>query len=215
MLVISSIRSNDGKTAVTCGLASVFCKLGLDFELAKIGPDYLDSLCAGNYANVNRINLVSQCGKQFYRWLSWLKRCSLVEDCMGVMDSSEGEKVTTAALFHSLGGKLVLVLNCESAMQTTAYISSIICSKLSGIILNNISSYKQEIIISKTINRVAGVPILGILRPRAAALGRRHLGVIQPSEVLESLDEVYNLTLEMYYSCNISKLAQLMLAGDN
>lgn len=67
MLVISSIKSNAGKTTIASGLAGVFYKLKLDFEFIKIGPDFLDSLCVSNFACVNKLNLISQCSKQFYR----------------------------------------------------------------------------------------------------------------------------------------------------
>ncbi len=67
MLVISSIKSAAGKTAVVCGLAGAFYRLGLSFELVKIGPDYLDPICVSNFACVSGTNLVCECSKQFYR----------------------------------------------------------------------------------------------------------------------------------------------------
>lgn len=67
MLVISSIKSSAGKTAIASGLAGVFYRLKLDFEFVKIGPDFLDCLCVSSFACVNRLNLMFQFPKQLYR----------------------------------------------------------------------------------------------------------------------------------------------------
>ncbi|XXN19801.1 MAG: hypothetical protein AAJB65_00330 [Candidatus Hodgkinia cicadicola] len=215
MLIISSIRSDDGKTAITCGLASIFYKLGLDFDLIKVGPDYLDSLCISNYANVNRINLVSQSSKQFYRWLSWAKPCSLIEDCVGIMDSIEGRKATTPALFSFSNNKIVLVLNCENVIQTVTYLSPIIFGALSGVILNNVASCRHEMAISEAVKYTIGVPILGVLKKSKPFFAKQHLGVVQLNSLLDLPNRVSDLMIQIYYNCNIFELVKLLLASGN
>ncbi|XXN13852.1 MAG: hypothetical protein AAI978_00390 [Candidatus Hodgkinia cicadicola] len=207
---MSSIKSNDGKTTVVCGLAGVFFKLGLDFDVIKIGPDYLDLMCVGNFANVNKINLVVQFSEQFYRWLAWVRNSSLVEDCMGVMDKCETRQSAASCLVSHLKAKLVLVLNCKNVMQTVAYISSIISSKLSGVILNNVMSYRHETIIIKAVNSVIGAPVLGVLYADAYYFKQRHLGIVRPSELANSQAIVDSLISKVYHSCNVFELARLM-----
>ncbi|XXM90197.1 hypothetical protein AADW59_00395 [Candidatus Hodgkinia cicadicola] len=215
MLIVSSIRSDDGKTTVVCGLAGVFYKLGLDFDLIKIGPDYLDSMCVSNFAYVNRINLITQCYEQFCRWLAWTRPCSLVEDCMGIMDGSEGDQLTTFALLSSKKNKLVLVLNCKNVMQSVAHLSSKLCSRLSGVILNNITSYRQESIITDAVNNVMCVPVLGSLWAGEVSFEKRHLGVVQPDELTDLQRRIDDLILRIYYNCNVDRLSQLMLSNGN
>ncbi|AUG33780.1 Hydrogenobyrinate a,c-diamide synthase [Candidatus Hodgkinia cicadicola] len=214
MLVISSIKSGAGKTTIASGLVGVFYALKLDFEFVKIGPDFLDCACVSNFACVNRVNLVPQCSKQFYRWIVWVSSFSLVEDCMGIMDSLEGERFAVSSLLLNRS-KFVLALDCGNVMQTAAHLSSAVCCKLSGVILNNVASYRHEAVVVNTVCSFISVPILGVLQADAAHFEQRHLGVIQPNELISSQSVMNNLILKVYYGCNVSKLVRLMASNDS
>lgn len=214
MLVLSSIKSSAGKTTVASGLAGVFYKLKLDFEFVKIGPDFLDSLCVSNFACANRLNLMFGCPKQLYRWTAWANSLSLVEDCMGIMDSLEGLRLAASSLLSNCS-KFVLVLDCANSLQTAAYLSSEVCFKLSGVILNNVASHRHASVIIETVGNFANVPVLGVLRANVMRFEQRHLGVIQPNELVSSRSVIENLILEVYYSCNVSRLAELMASNDS
>lgn len=83
MLTISAVKSNEGKTHVSCALSFVLCKLGLRFKVFKTGPDYLDTAYASQFSNFPSTNLVSYNMRKLSALRSRSNICSLVEDCMG------------------------------------------------------------------------------------------------------------------------------------
>ncbi len=133
---------------------------------------------------------------------------------MGIMDSLEGEQFAVSSLLLNRG-KFVLALDCGNVMQTAAYLSSAVCCKLSGVILNNVVSYRHESVIVGAVDSFISVPILGVLRADSTHFEQRHLGVIQPSELVGSRSVISNLILKVYYGCNVSKLVRLMASGDS
>ncbi len=132
---------------------------------------------------------------------------------MGIMDGLGSERLA-ASLLLSFGAcsKFVLVLDCGNVLQTVAHLSSKVCCKLSGVILNNVLSYRHETAITSAVNNVIRSPILGTLRASVAQLEQRHLGVVQPNELVDSRELVNSLVLKVYCGCNVSKLAQFMMA---
>ncbi|XXM93391.1 MAG: hypothetical protein AAI946_00365 [Candidatus Hodgkinia cicadicola] len=198
-----------------CGLAGAFYKLGLDFDIVKVGPDFLDPICVSNFACATKLNLQPQRSEQFYRWLAWVRPCSLVEDCMGIMDSSGDNRLAASTLLFSESNKLVLVLNCRNVMQTAAHLSPAICSKLSGIILNNTVSYKHEAVITSAVSQIVNAPILGALPAHSISFKKRYLGIIQISELANSREVIDDLVLRTYYNCNVSRLVRFITEGDN
>lgn len=133
---------------------------------------------------------------------------------MGIMDSLEGEQFA-ASSFLPNRGRFVLVLDCGNAMQTTAYLSSAVCCKLSGVILNNVVSHRHEAVIINAVSNFASVPILGVLQADVIRFAQRHLGVIQPNELVDSQSVIENQVLKVYYGCNVSKLAELLASNDS
>ncbi|XXM93558.1 hypothetical protein AAHH88_00330 [Candidatus Hodgkinia cicadicola] len=213
MLVISSARSNNGKTAVACGLIGTLSKIGVSFEFVKVGPDYIDSMCAGVFTCVNRLNLITSCSQRFLNWLAWAHPCSIVEDNMGVVDfATSGVLVATVHL--SIGAnRLVLVANCGGGLQTCVFLVQALRFKLSGVVLNSVSSRKHEVAMECAIVWWLGLPVLGAVHKQSQVFRRRHLGIALPFEANGSECFVNKLALGLYYSCNVSKLLQLLLAG--
>ncbi|XXN13680.1 MAG: hypothetical protein AAI902_00380 [Candidatus Hodgkinia cicadicola] len=133
---------------------------------------------------------------------------------MAIMDSLEGERFAASSLLSDWS-KFVLVLDCGNAMQTAAYLSSAVCSKLSGVILNNVMSYRHETVIINALGCFINVPLLGVLQADIIHFEQRHLGVVQPNELVSSQSVINNLILRVYYSCNVSKLAGITVSNDS
>lgn len=133
---------------------------------------------------------------------------------MGIMDSLEGEQFAASSLLSDYS-KFVLVLDCGNAMQTAAYLSFGVCSKLSGVILNNVMSHRHETVVTNTVGCFINTPILGVLQAGVVRFGQRHLGVVQPNELIGSRSVINSLILKVYYSCNVFKLARITALNDS
>ncbi len=114
---------------------------------------------------------------------------------MGIMDGLGSERLA-ASLLLSFGAcsKFVLVLDCGNVLQTAAHLSSKVCCELSGVILNNVLSYRHETAITSAVNNVIRSPILGTLRASVAA----PFGCCSTKELVGLRELVNSLVLKVY-----------------
>ncbi len=59
MLAVCAAKSNDGKTHITCALNFALCRMELQCRMLKVGPDYLDTACASQFAADACVNVIS------------------------------------------------------------------------------------------------------------------------------------------------------------
>ncbi len=154
MIIITSLKSGDGKTTVCCVLVCLFKKLSLNVNFIKLGPDYLDCACVGMFCDNVRLNLFISNKNQIKSVINLLTWQVIIEDCLGLFDSLNG--VYKQCFLSVRHDELILVLNCESVNSVPVMFLPVCV----GVILNNIRSYKHELGIRASL---CNVKVLGIM----------------------------------------------------
>ena len=194
-LILSAIRSGEGKTIVTTALIAALRRRGLNVRSAKNGPDYVDPAYHSAASGAPSVNLDSWAMAPAL--LDALARDAaadadlfIVEGALGLFDGVSGPadaRGATADLALRLGLPVVLVLDVSGQSQTVAAILRGLMLHdprltIAGVILNRVASERHHRLIADAVAPI-GLPILGSL-PREAALTlpSRHLGLVQAGE---------------------------------
>ncbi len=103
---------------------------------------------------------------------------------MGLLDCvMEAYVNNTCCIFTFNQNKLILILNCLGGLQTGVCAVGILTPLVSGIILNNISSYKQELVLLRELKCNPHPIVLGVFYSQILLeMKRRYLGVVQLCE---------------------------------
>jgi cobyrinic acid a,c-diamide synthase len=200
-LVIAALRGGDGKTTIALSLLAAWRRQGRSLVPFKKGPDYIDTawlaLAAGNPC----YNLDTFMVPQDRVRTSFIFRAgppaqgALIEGNRGLYDGAdEAGAHSTAELAKLLGAPVVLVLDTTKVTRTLAAVV-LGCRhfdpevNLAGVILNQVATARQETLVRVTIERHAGLPVLGAV-PRSAAnhLPERHLGLTPTHEHSAAMD---------------------------
>ncbi|NGZ28505.1 MAG: cobyrinate a,c-diamide synthase [Magnetococcales bacterium] len=195
-LMVAAPRKSSGKTMVSIGLGAALHQRGLQVQPFKKGPDFIDPMwlsaaCGRRCRNLD-FYMMGEGGieAQFFRHGIGMD-LNLVEGNMGLYDglNSDGSD-SGAALAQLLHLPVILVVNCHGIARSAAplvwghlnFPGHII--QLAGIVLNNISSPRQEKKIRESLEQCCPqAQVVGVL-PRGDELSvhERHLGLIPPSE---------------------------------
>ncbi|PIM95998.1 Hydrogenobyrinate a,c-diamide synthase [Candidatus Hodgkinia cicadicola] len=206
MFVLCALKSSEGKTQLTCGLAFIFYLIKLRIETCKIGPDYIDVINIGQISNNPTINLLVYLNYKIATWFLWIERMGLIEDNMGLLDGiSHAYTINTCVLLSYNKNKFLLILNCKSSQQTNICIASALWSLSSGLILNNITSYKHEGSLLLELKSFRSPLIYGLLYKNIIlSIGNRYLGLIRFAETdLNTKDYLTLLIKQTFNQCNI------------
>lgn len=189
-LLISAPASNQGKTTITAGIARYHAMLGRKVRVFKTGPDFLDPMilerASGN--PVEHLDL----------WMVGESRCKqllfeaaedadliLIEGVMGLFDGSP----SSADLAQMFDIPIAIIINASSMAQTFHAIASGLANyrpglKTFGVLANNVASERHAQMISDS--KASPVDYLGcIKRSDELKLPDRHLGLVQPSEIVD------------------------------
>ncbi|MFP3019074.1 MAG: hypothetical protein ACEY26_01155 [Candidatus Hodgkinia cicadicola] len=80
MLTFYGSQTNDGKTHSTASINLSLTLLGLSFPVsAKLGFDFIDSVCLAQLTSANSINIASCSFQQLAKWTSWANGITFVE----------------------------------------------------------------------------------------------------------------------------------------
>lgn len=196
-LFIAAPSSGQGKTTVTAALARLYARQGMDVRVFKTGPDYLDPqiLALASGQPVEQLDMwmagETYCQQKFYE-AACAADLILVEGAMGIFDG-EPSSADLAARFNI---PVALLMDVKGMAQTAAAIASgLACYRddvqFAGLIANNCGSERHAELIRTALPE--GLPLLTIFpRDEALSLPERHLGLVQPSEVGQELDERIN-----------------------
>ncbi len=207
-IAIAGIRGGSGKTITSIGLCRAFRRRGIEVAPFKKGPDYIDpawlSLSAGNEChNLDSFlfdgRIITQA---FYRY-GTSSGISLVEGNRGLFDGyDELGTHSFAELVKHLGIPLILVVDCTKSSRTTAAVVLGCCMfdrdlPIKGVILNRIAGERHRRIVTQSIEKYCGVPVLGAI-PRILHLDlpERQLGLLpmheygDPEALVDSLGQV-------------------------
>ena len=201
-VMFAATRSGSGKTTVTCGVLAALKKQNIKVQAYKCGPDYIDPMFHRTVLGIDTGNLdtffadADAIGRILARDT---KDAELIvmEGVMGYYDGVGG--TTTMASSYELSKvtktPVVLIVDAKGASVTLAAIIRGIMeykkdSRIVGVILNRVSPmfYSR---IKHVIETECGIPVLGYLPEDASfAVPSRHLGLLQPDEMLKQRDWV-------------------------
>lgn len=207
-IMIAATHSGSGKTTVTCGILRALRKRGYQIQPYKVGPDYIDtsyhSQASGRTSkNLDEFILGENEMKYLYSQNSEQVDISVIEGVMGLFDGYQAESNygSSASISKILGVPVILVMDCKGmAASAGAIAKGFVCYdknvRISGFILNNVSSENHYTILKKVIEKDTGIAVLGRLpKKEEISLSSRHLGLIPQGEVDKSEDKIEQMSL--------------------
>ncbi|MBF0310875.1 MAG: cobyrinate a,c-diamide synthase [Magnetococcales bacterium] len=193
-LFIAAPRKSSGKTLVSVGLSAAFRRRGLAVQPFKKGLDFIDPQWLGQAAGRACRNLDpfvmgrEETVRRLVRFGGDADLC-LMEGNMGFFDGPTADGSDCgAAMAAWLGSPTLLVVDCSGmARSLAALVKGFMVfpggESIQGVILNRITSARQEGKIRQAIDDYCGLPILGILpRDAAVSIEERHLGLVTARE---------------------------------
>lgn len=182
-LVIAGTSSHIGKTTIALAIMNAIDE---DIQPYKVGPDYIDpshheEITGNNSRNLD-IHLMGEEGVK-RNYMLGKGEFGIIEGVMGLYDSYEE---STAKVAKILGLPVILVLDASNGMESVAAIAlgfkEFDNVKIKGVILNNISSEKQDKIIKKCLKK-SNITCLGsIFNDEELKIPSRHLGLYMGKE---------------------------------
>ncbi|MCF6289962.1 MAG: cobyrinate a,c-diamide synthase [Desulfobacterales bacterium] len=193
-LVVAGLRGGSGKSIVAVGLTAALAGRGLSVAPFKKGPDYIDAgwlgLAAGRPCyNLDPFLMSAAVIDRSFRTHSQGADRVVVEGNRGLYDGVDADGVySTAELAVALDLPVLLVVDCTKSTRTVAALV-LGCRELdrrvriSGVILNQLGSSRQEGVIRRAVAEYTGIPVLGaIQRMSSDAFPQRQLGVTPHQE---------------------------------
>ena len=171
-LVIAGLAGGSGKSVVTVGLIAALAGQGRAVVPFKKGPDYIDAGWMKLAAGRSCYNLDPYLMTEEAILRSFHSRCrgadlAVVEGNRGLYDGVNPEGLySTAELAILLKLPVLLVVNCTKTTRTVAAMV-LGCMKLDervdirGVILNQIATERQRLLITRAVEHDTGVPVLG------------------------------------------------------
>ncbi len=194
-LVVAGLAGDSGKTLVSLGLSRVFGTQGLTVQSFKKGPDYIDAAWLGAASGRPCRNLDSFLMPSATIVRSVVNHSAdadlvVIEGNRGLFDGVDARgRHSTAELAKMLRTPVVLVVNVTKVTRTVAALV-LGCRHLdpaveiTGVILNNVATSRQEAVLRTAVESDAGVPVVGAVRRMAGGdpLPGRHLGLVTAAE---------------------------------
>lgn len=201
-IVISGLRGGSGKTILSVILNAIWRKHGLSIAPFKKGPDYIDAgwlaLAAGRPCH--NLDLFMMRPDQALR--SFISHSSgsdiaVIEGNRGLYDGVDAEgSYSTAELSKLISSPIIIVVDCAKVTGTVAAMvrgCQLLDTRvmISGVVLNNVGSYRQESVIRSAVERRCGIPVLGAI-PRVPEdpFPERHMGLTPFQEHKETEDAI-------------------------
>jgi cobyrinic acid a,c-diamide synthase len=230
-LVIAGLSGDSGKTLVALGMARALHSRGLRVAPFKKGPDYIDAawLAAAARRAGRNLDTYLMSREAVGEGLSRGGPADLVliEGNRGLYDGFDAAgSHSTAELAKLLKSPVVLVIDVTKMTRTTAALV-MGCSVLdpdvhiAGIVLNRVGTARQERIIRKAVERIAGPAVLGAIpRLQGDPLPGRHLGLLtaveHPSreEAIERACEAIENHVDLEKSLDVARTAPSLTFPD-
>lgn len=219
--MITAPSSNTGKTAVTCGLLSLFERKGFDPCAFKCGPDYIDPMFHRSVMGIPSNNLdVFLAGEDGVRDV--FARYSKGHDaaiCEGVMGYYDGRTVgsTEASAWHVaslLDIPAILVVRPKGSALTLAAVIKGLAqfrepSRICGVIFNDCSEMFYRTY-APSIEEESGIPVLGYLpHMEEAGFESRHLGLMTAEEIEDLSERIVRIGYKMDETIDVERLIKV------
>lgn len=221
-LVIAGLAGGSGKSVVAVGITAAIARSGANVVPFKKGPDYIDAGWMQLAAGKNCYNLDPYLMTRDAIECSFAKRTVgadyvVVEGNRGLYDGVDAKGgYSTAELAVTIKLPVVLVVNCTKTTRTVAAMV-LGCKmfdpriKIAGVILNQIATKRQRLLITEAVEQYAGVPVLGAIpRLKTDIFPMRHLGMVPHQEYQNSsraLDVLVDLVCD---NVDIERVKSLM-----
>ena len=199
-VVIAGLAGGSGKSVVSVGITAALKRAGHNVIPFKKGPDYIDAgwmqLGAGkNCYNLDPYMMTKEAIEKSFAKRSRGANYVVVEGNRGLYDGVNATGgYSTAELALMLKLPIILVVNCTKTTRTVAAMV-LGCKMLDpridirGVILNQIGTKRQRLLITESVEKYTGLPVLGsIPRLKTDIFPMRHLGVVPHQEYKNSSD---------------------------
>jgi len=221
-LVIAGLAGGSGKSVVSVGITAALSRSGANVIPFKKGPDYIDAGWMQLGAGKKCYNLDPYLMTQEAIESSFTRRSSgadyvIVEGNRGLYDGVNVEGgYSTAELSLMLKLPVVLVVNCSKTTRTVA--AMVLGCKLfdprieiKGVILNQIGTKRQRLLITESVERYTDLPVLGAIpRLKKDIFPMRHLGMVPHQEYSNSSDAIDFLVELVIENVDLERVKQVM-----
>jgi cobyrinic acid a,c-diamide synthase len=178
-----------GKTTIAIGITAAWRGQGRQVAVFKKGPDFIDAGWLGKAARrpCYNLDLFMMEGESILRSFQQHTDgadAALIEGNRGLFDGvDESGRYSTARLAKLLKTPVILIVDCSKASST---IGAIVLGcrtydpevDIKGIILNNVSPGRHELVIRKAIEQSSGIPVVGAMpRQKNGEFPERHMGL--------------------------------------
>jgi len=195
-MVIAGLSGDSGKTIVTLSLLAALRQKNLKVAAFKKGPDYIDpawlSWASGSPCrNLDTFMVSEEEVAGIFAKSARRSDISIIEGNRGIYDGKDEEGIhSTAELAKLLRAPVALVVDCTKTTRTIAAMVKGCIEfdpevRIAGVILNKLAGERHKRVISNSIEKYCGVPVLGAV-PKLAdgdiLIPGRHLGLVTPAE---------------------------------
>lgn len=222
-LLLTSDRSDGGKTTVSLCIMAALKKKGFKVQSYKCGPDYIDTGFHGKITGIPGRNLDSflQGEDNFYRSFNCSKGdINVVEGVMGFYDGRDNSEDSAWDISQKLNIPVILILTPKGQAQT-------FCATLKGLL-----EYRENNIVGLIINRVSQkyfellkgyikkenlpIEVLGYMpNMEDLKVPSRHLGLIQAEEINDLIERIEIGGDALIDHVNLDRVVELATIEDN
>ncbi len=221
-VVIAGLAGGSGKSVVAVGVTAALARQGYKVVPFKKGPDYIDAgwlqLAAGRKCYNLDPYLMPQAAviDSFARRSASAERV-IVEGNRGLFDGVNADGgYSTADLAVTLDLPVILVVDCTKTTRTVAALV-LGCQKfderldIRGVILNQIATERQRLLITEAVEKYTGIPVLGsVPRLKRDIFPMRHLGMVPHQEYGNSGEALTYLADLVVANIDLNRLDHLM-----
>lgn len=221
-VVIAGLAGGSGKSVVSVGITAALQRAGNRVIPFKKGPDYIDAgwmqLGAGRKCyNLDPYLMTREAIESSFNRRSTGADFVIVEGNRGLYDGVNAEGgYSTAELAIMLKLPVILVVNCTKTTRTVA--AMVLGCKMfdprveiKGVILNQIGTRRQRLLVTETIQRYTGIPVFGAIpRLKTDIFPMRHLGMIPYQEYNNSSQALDFLVELISEHVDLEKVKQAM-----
>jgi cobyrinic acid a,c-diamide synthase len=221
-VVIAGLAGGSGKSVVAVGITAALARRGCKVVPFKKGPDYIDAgwlqLAAGEKCyNLDPYLMSQQAIIDSFARRSALAERVIVEGNRGLFDGVNADGgYSTADLALTLNLPVVLVVDCTKATRTVAALV-LGCQRfderldIRGVILNQIATDRQRLLITEAVEKYTGIPVLGAVpRLKRDIFPMRHLGMVPHQEYGNSGEALAYLADLVATNIDLARLEELM-----
>lgn len=221
-IVIAGLAGGSGKSVISVGIIAALTRAGNKVTPFKKGPDYIDAgwmqLGAGRKCyNLDPYMMTREAIEASFTHRSSDADYVIVEGNRGLYDGVNAEGgYSTAELSLMLKLPIILVVDCTKTTRTVAAMV-LGCKMLDprieirGVILNQIATKRQRLLVIESVERYTGLPVLGVIpRLKTDIFPMRHLGMLPHHEYDNSsaaLDFLVELITE---NVDLEKVIEVM-----